>query len=327
MFNNKKDKMKFNGKKIFLTICGIMIIYFLIKVPKLINIEENFDPIEHGAEDIEPGTENFEKDELIVVLVRNNGEILEIELEDYIVGVVGAEMPASFTAEALKAQAIASRTYTLKRLSSNSILTDTTSNQVYKDEGELQKMWGTSYELYYQKIKNAVLETKGQYLAYNEQYIDALFHSTNNGITEDSSYVWGGTIPYLKSVPSPYDKDASTYYNKVTKEIVSINNILGTNITSSSDFLVLSRTANGSIDKIRIAGKIFTGKEVREKLKLKSTDFTIIGDNFRITFETKGYGHAVGMSQYGAQGMGQHGYNYKEILSHYYLGVDLLNYW
>ena len=259
---------------------------------------------------------------IIVTIYRSNGQVIKLDLEEYIIGVVGAEMPASFNTEALKAQALVSRTYALKAIQSGKKLTDTISTQVYKDNNQLKVMWGSSYNTYYNKIKNAVTTTKGMYITYNNQYIDAVFHSTSNGYTEDSSNVWKNSFPYLKSVESPWDKSASSYNRTITISYSKVSKILGFDVTKDTPIEVLSKTKSNRINSIKIGNKTYTGVELRTLLNLRSTDFEIkLEDKIYIT--TKGYGHGVGMSQYGANGMAKNGYNYSQIIKHYYQGISI----
>lgn len=258
-----------------------------------------------------------------VTVYRSNGAILNIELEEYLIGVVGAEMPASFNIEALKSQAIVARTYTLKRISENKILTDTTSTQVYKNNTELMNMWGNDYNKYYDKIKNAVEDTKGIYMTFNGNYIDAVYHSTSNGYTEDAINVWGNNIPYLKSVESPTDKDASSFKREVKFSFDELSNKLKINIDSTAILNIIRNNSN-RVNEISINNTIFKGTDFRSILNLRSNDFEIkiTDEGFNIT--TYGYGHGVGMSQYGANGMAKNGYNYESILKHYYQGINII---
>jgi len=260
-----------------------------------------------------------------VVIYRSNGLIETIELEEYLIGVVAAEMPASFNIEALKAQAIVARTYALKRLEENKTLTDTVSTQVYKDNSQLKDMWGKDYNKYYTKIKKAVTETKDLIITYDNKLIDAVFHSTSNGYTVDAKDVWGNDIPYLKSVISKWDLEASSYLRKITKEIFEIEQKLGIIISDNEDIKITSIDNNNRVIEVNIAGNLYTGIELRNKLSLRSTDFEIEINGNEITFTTKGYGHGVGMSQYGANGMANNGYNYKQIINHYYKNVQIKN--
>lgn len=253
----------------------------------------------------------------------HNGISETIELEDYVLGVVAAEMPASFHIEALKSQAIIARTYALNLISKGNTLTDSSTIQEYIDANIMQSKWGSSYQTYYNKIKNAVSSTKGQTIKYNGRYIDAVYHSTSNGYTEDSINVWNNNIPYLKSVDSSWDKNATSYLREKTMSLEEFNRLLGINISSNDEIEVLSKTEGNRIDKIKLADLTYTGLELRTILNLRSTDFDInINDN-NVILTTRGYGHGVGLSQYGANGMANNGYNYKQILEHYYQGVTV----
>lgn len=262
------------------------------------------------------------KSSIIVTVYRNNGQVIKLDLEEYIIGVVGAEMPASFSNEALKAQALVSRTYALKAIQNGKKLTDTVSTQVYKDNSQLKAMWGSSYNTYYTKVKNAVNATKGMYISYNNQYIDAVFHSTSNGYTENASNVWKNTIPYLTSVESSWDKSASSFIRTITMSYSEVSKILGFEINNDTPIEILSKTKSNRIATIKIGNKKYTGIELRTLLNLRSTDFEI-NSNDKIEITTKGYGHGVGMSQYGANGMAKAGYNYSQIIKHYYQGVSI----
>lgn len=262
--------------------------------------------------------------ETIITLYRKNNEVLNIDLEEYLIGVVGAEMPASFDSEALKAQAVVARTYTLKLLESNRKITDDVSTQVYKNNSELQTMWGKSYEAYYNKIKNAVSATNGLCIKYNGSLIDAVYHSTSNGYTEDSVNVWGNSVPYLKSVTSPWDTSASSYLREISMDFNQISNLLGINFNDSSSIEIVSRDESGRVSNVKFDEKEFTGVELRNLLGLRSADFDVLVSQNNITFTTKGYGHGVGMSQYGANGMAKAGYSYDQILRYYYSGVEIV---
>lgn len=258
-----------------------------------------------------------------VTIYRSNGNVVSMDLEEYLIGVVGAEMPASFQMEALKAQAVVARTYALKLLASGKKLTDTVSTQVYKDNNELKKLWGNSYSTYYQKIKEAVTSTKGVSIYYQGNYINALYHSTSNGKTEDASMVWGNSVPYLKSVDSKWDVQASSYLREIKEDFTNVLNLLGISNDTNIQFEIISRDESGRVEKIKVGDKIFDGVTFRNLLKLRSTDFSIMVINNQVSITTKGYGHGVGLSQYGANGMAQEGYTYKEILKHYYTGVEV----
>lgn len=274
--------------------------------------------------------EDIVKEEVIdnniyVNVRRNNGNIEKYELEEYIIGVVSAEMPASFNKEALKAQSVVARTYALKSIKSNKQLTSDNSTQNFKDNNELKKMWEINYNTYYNKIKSAVLETKGLYLSYNNDYVDAVYHSTSNGNTEDAVYVWGNSVPYLKSVSSEYDNTNKNYNSTITLTYNEISNKLKNSIDSNTKFNIISRTSGNRVKEIEINGTTYSGVEFRKLLNLRSADFSIENNGANVVISTNGYGHGVGMSQYGANGMANNGSSYRDILLHYYTGVSIKN--
>lgn len=258
-----------------------------------------------------------------VTLYRINGNVLKIELEEYLIGVIGAEMPASFNIEALKAQAVVARTYTLRMLNSGKKIIDSSSIQNYKSNSELKALWGSSYNTYYKKIKNAVESTKGMYLTYNDEIIDAVYHSTSNGKTEDAVNVWGRSIPYLKSVDSIYDNLNKTYETVVFMSYDEVSIKLNNVVSSETNFNILKINDSGRVSEIEINGTIYSGVNFRNLLGLRSADFKIIKTDNGVNITTEGYGHGVGMSQYGANGMANNGYNFKNILFHYYNGCNL----
>lgn len=276
--------------------------------------------IEEKEEISEPIIEQTQE---MVTIYRRNGTILELPFEEYIVGVVAAEMPASFPVEALKAQAVVARTYARSRLQKELTLTDTVSTQVYKDNNQLQAMWGNSYNYYYSKVRDAVLATENKAIYYNGKYIDAVYHSTSNGNTEDAKYVWGNSIPYLKSVSSPWDTSATTYLRTEEKNESVLFSTLGLKLTEDTDVEILARNESGRILEVKLGENTYDGVTLRNILGLRSADFDLEVSNGNLIVTTRGYGHGVGMSQYGASGMAKEGYSYIQILKHYYIGVSI----
>lgn len=260
---------------------------------------------------------------IYVSVRRSDGRVVSLELEDYVTGVVGAEMPALFSVEALKAQAVIARTYALKANSMGRTLSDNESTQSYKDNGELASMWGGNFDSYYSKVKNAVNSTKGVYLTYNGSYIDAVYHSTSNGRTEDSSNVWGNYYPYLVSVDSTYDNSNPSFSISKTFSFFDLSSKLGINVDSNTEFNILGYTSGGRVSSISVGGVEFNGVSFRSMLGLRSADFDITKSDDGVIITTRGYGHGVGMSQYGANGMAKAGYSYRDILLHYYSGVSI----
>jgi stage II sporulation protein D len=259
-------------------------------------------------------------------------EIENIALEEYVIGVVASEMPADFETEALKAQALAARTYITKQLMNEralgapkgSVVTDTQNHQVYKNDKELQGIWGTDYNWKLKKITEAVAATQGKILTYDNQPIEALFFSTSNGYTENSEDYWQEPIPYLKSVESIWDEKSPKFYDKEVIPLQEFEKKLGVTIKNSGSVgKITGLTPGKRVATVEVGGKKFSGKAIREKLGLKSSDFTweLKGDS--VVIETKGFGHGVGMSQYGANFMAEDGKAYTDIVSHYYKGAEI----
>ena len=250
----------------------------------------------------------------------STGEIKNIELEDYIVGVVAGEMPASFNEEALKAQAIASRTYAIYKMKNSNgtydLVTDKT-NQVYITEDKMKNLWQENFDYYFEKIKKAVYDTKDLIMTYNGNVILSMYFARSNGKTEDAISVFGSNEEYLKSVDSP--EESLTSEVTISKDEFCNKLNISCNAINISNVL---KSSSGRINSLNINGKTFKGTEIRTLFDLKSTDFEIcIGSE--IKFVTKGYGHGVGMSQYGANKLAQDGKNYEEILKHYYQNINI----
>ncbi|ERJ13133.1 stage II sporulation protein D [Haloplasma contractile] len=258
---------------------------------------------------------------IMVRVKRYNGNIDRVSLEEYVTGVVSSELSAGFNHEAYKAQALAARTYAVKRIREGKVLSDTASHQVYKDQQQLKDWWGDEFEDIYKKIRLAVSETKGEVITYNDDLIDALFFSTSNGRTENPKNVWGGELPYLRSVDSRWDTKSPHYYDAKVLSYSQFRSRLGLSSNSSLYANIVSRTSGGSVDRINISGSTFTGEQVRKRLALKSTDFDIKFANGNAKIRQRGWGHQVGLSQYGSHYMGEEGYNYRQIINHYYPGV------
>ena len=263
-------------------------------------------------------------------------QVREISVFDYLTGVLAAEMPVSFEPEALKAQAVAARSYLQRGLLSPKhdnadICTSADCCQAYLSPEQLRTSWGEKYELYIEKITAAVEATDGQYLSYDGEPALAAFHSSSEGATEDSGAIWNG-LPYLVSVDSP--ETAETVPNFVTTvrsaDIDFRDTILylkpEADMTGPADDWIgeVRLSDSGRVDSIVIGGVEFTGSELRRLFSLRSTDFELSRGDGEFVFTVKGYGHGVGMSQYGATAMAKDGADYKEILEHYYPGTSLV---
>ncbi|WP_083688319.1 MULTISPECIES: stage II sporulation protein D [unclassified Paenibacillus] len=270
------------------------------------------------------------------VYVTKEKRIEKVPMETYIRGVIAGEMPISFEPEALKAQAIAARTYIVRRLASGDVsgmpvkgadVTDTTAHQVYIPMKQLLARWsGKEREANLTKLNEAVQGTRGEIVTYQGSPIQALFFSTSNGYTENSEDYWDASLPYLRSVASPWDKSLSPEYKETTTmPLASFYQKLGlSGSTPARSLRVLDTTDGRRIRELAAGDATFTGREAREKLGLASSQFTwkISGKNIEIT--TYGYGHGVGMSQWGADGMAKKGSTAYQILSHYYTGTAVV---
>ncbi len=259
----------------------------------------------------------------ISVNVLKKDEIEVMSLEEYVFGVVLAEMPAEFDAEALKAQAVVARTYTCKKLEDSKhknadVCTESACCQAYIDTAVYLLSGGTNEDL--KKISSAVDSTAGQVLKYKGELIEATYFSCSGGKTEDAAAVWGADIPYLQAVESPGEEKASHFTDTVRFSVKELSDRLGQKFSGNPGKWIehISYTKGGGVASIVLQGTTYSGTEIRQKLGLRSTAFviTITGDTVTVT--TKGFGHRVGMSQYGAEAMAVQGSDYREILDHYY---------
>ncbi|SFM16223.1 stage II sporulation protein D [Gracilibacillus orientalis] len=266
------------------------------------------------------------------VLRSETSEVEQIPLEEYVTHVVASEMPADFEIEALKAQAMAARTFIVrflmqenkKELTGGADVKDTIEHQVYKNGDELRQIWGSDYHWKIDKITEAVAATQGEIITYSNEPITASFFSTSNGYTENSEDYWEGELPYLRSVESPWDEEISPkFIDQKIFTIADLEEKLDINLSESVKDFQLTRTESKRVETAAIGGTTFSGRDIRDLLQLPSSDFTITKKDDHYVFTTKGNGHGVGMSQYGANGMAQEGKTYKEIIEYYYKGVQV----
>lgn len=269
-------------------------------------------------------------DQSLSIRVLHQGMVQEMKLEDYLMGVLLGEMPTSFPSEALKAQAVVCRTYTLRRMGSGrhgegDICTDSACCQAWKDIG-------TCPEEARQLALSAIKATDGQVLTYDGMLIDATFFSSSGGRTESAVAVWGTDIPYLQAVDSPGEQSPHNE-DWVTFTPDSFRQILETHAPEAEFkgnpaqwFGEVRYSPGGGVDTMTIGGAEFSGSTLRKLLGLRSTRFTVTATTEEIRISTQGFGHRVGMSQYGAQAMAQSGKGYEEILKYYYTGVELVHY-
>lgn len=257
------------------------------------------------------------------------GTIIEVPFEEYITGVLAGEMPINFDLEALKAQAVAARSYVLKKMEQNQgkeyDVVDTVANQVYLDDATLKERWKDGYTEKMNKVKQAVVETKGEYLQYQGEVVEAFFFSTSTGKTENCEEVFTQALPYLRSVDSQWDSEVSPVFSSsVDISLLDFYSKLNLPYQTTVDVQITKTTSTGRVKELTINGQSFTGNQVYSALGLRSTFFTIsqVGNNIHV--DIKGFGHGVGMSQYGALAMAKKGYTYDQILKHYYQGVEIV---
>lgn len=282
---------------------------------------------------------DYKQYDTIKLLHADTGEIEELPLDTYLLGVVSAEMPANFEQEALNAQALVARTYTIYSIVHNQdkhgeadICDDSNCCQAWISKEDRMARWEEAErESNWRKIEVAVNTTAGRIITYNGEVIDAFFHSNSGGTTEAPVNVWGGTnYPYLQSVETAGEDAYSQYSSEVvlTKEELQ-NKILAKHSDFTIDYnqsdciQILEYTESGRVKTIKIGNLNLSGVEVRSTLGLKSANFEITIDGDNIKFAVKGYGHGVGMSQTGADSMAKSGSNYEEIVKHFYTGVEI----
>lgn len=276
-----------------------------------------------------PETYAAEKVNQTVAVLFSDGSIEQMDMDAYLTGVVLAEMPADFETEALKAQAVAARTYTEKttrtggKHGNGSICTDSGCCQAYISEESYLNQSGSEENL--QKVLRAVLDTSGYVLTYEGELIEATYFACSGGSTEDAAAVWGTEYPYLLALPSPGEENAAHYSDTFCFTSEQFQNQTGCTLTGDPTgwFTVEAYTPGGGIESINICGERYSGTQLRRLLGLPSTAMTITAAGDTITIVTKGYGHRVGMSQYGADAMAATGKTYPEILAYYYPGTQL----
>lgn len=264
-----------------------------------------------------------------------DGEIRELPLEDYVVGVLAGEMPASFAPEALKAQAVAARTYALYCAASSKhegadVCGKPGCCQAWRDEEDLRRGWGADYEQNLARLRAAAEETAGEYLCYEGEPVFAAFHASSAGATEASGAIWNPR-PYLVSVPSPESADTVPHY--VSRLLCAPLDFRDTLLAAHPEADLsggpetwlgpVERDASGRVASVTLGGVPIRGTELRTLFSLRSTAFTLAYDAEGFCFTVTGSGHGVGMSQYGAEVMAQSGADYREILAHYYPGTAL----
>ncbi|HBF37412.1 MAG TPA: stage II sporulation protein D [Firmicutes bacterium] len=281
-----------------------------------------------------PPRQNYLSNIPITLLSTSEGRIYHTDLESYLIGVVAAEMPANFEIDALRAQAIAARTIAVQRLKrfggrgsqqypGVDFSDDPNENQAWQSVAELKTKWGEAgFPPCYAKIKKAVTDTSGIIMTYHKKPIDALFHSTCGVGTADASEIWHHQVPYLKSVDCGFDYQSPHYINQINLSWPEIARGLHISLDRLKIIRIRQRSKRGRVLWISVNQYLYSGEDFRKALTLNSTCFSCNISKNGVAFKTIGYGHGVGMCQYGANGMAKQGYTYLQILLHYYQGIQ-----
>lgn len=300
------------------------------------NIQENNEQISNNNSN-EVSEYNYNKYGTIKLLHKKTNEIEEVRIDDYLCNVVSAEMPADYELEALKAQAIVARTYTIykvqnKKHENADICDDSTCCQAWvSKENRLERWEETKREENWNKIQQCVNETKGKIITYNNQPINAFFHANSGGTTELPVNVWGGSgLPYLQVVQTAGEEGYTQYSSEVDLTQEELINKLKTkyediqiDFNNDEDVKIIEHTDSNRVKTVKFGNHELSGVETRTLLGLKSTNFEIKKENNQIKFLVKGYGHGVGMSQTGANTMAKQGNNCEEIIKHFYVGIEI----
>ncbi len=361
-----KEGMNFNMKKVLIYFVSFIFICFILpsictKTLKLDNSDtidkQNIEPTESNAKTDEEqnqtdlngqdknqtaSTYDYKQYNTIKLLHTASGEIEELPLDEYLYGVVSAEMPASYEIEALKAQATVARTYLMYQIQNSkekhenaNICDSYACCQAWISKEERFSKWEEAErESNWQKITQAVNETAGKIITYENQPINAFFHSNSGGVTESSVNIWGGIeYPYLKSVETSgedgylqYSSEVSFSREELINKIKETHSDIQIDWNSENAIQIQEYTNSGRVRTIKFGNISIAGTEARTILGLKSTNFTINYQDDKIIFSVKGYGHGVGMSQTGADSLAKQGSGYEEIIKHFYTGVEITSY-
>ena len=320
-----------------ITVCFVLPAIFT-KTNKQVSTDTQGENISIDVQNIEEQKDSNNSDKEIKLLHSKTGEVENVNIEEYLCNVVSAEMPASFETEALKAQAIVARTYTMFKLNNkkhdNADICDNSAccQAWISKEDRLAKWEESKRDEYWQKICSVVQQTKGQVIMYNNEPINAFFHSNSGGTTEIPVNVWGGTnYPYLQVVETSGEEAYTQYASEVTIANTDIINKLkekyqdiSIDFSNVEDLKIVEHTESGRVKTVKFGNHKLSGVEVRSIFGLKSTNFEILKiDNDHIQFKVKGYGHGVGMSQTGADSLAKQGKTAEEIVHHFYSNVNV----
>ena len=334
-------------KKVLIYFCGFLILFFIVPVictvtkPKEKSQVVEEVSVKQETQETEIQDYDYQKYKTIKLLHSETMQIEELNIDEYLYGVVSSEMPANFELEALKAQAVVARTYTIYQIIYNSskhenadICDNYSCCQAWISKEERFSKWiSEEAESNWNKIVQAVNETKGKIVTYNKQPINAFFHANSGGITESSLNIWSGIdYPYLKSVETSGEEGYTQYASEVILNMQELLEKIQTqyedceiDFDKQDSIKILEYTSSGRVKTIKFGNKEIAGTEARTLLGLKSTKFAVTIDGENIIFSVTGYGHGVGMSQTGADSLAKQGYKYEEIIKHFYTKVEIID--
>lgn len=284
-----------------------------------------------GAEAEPPPTAAAVED-TFKIFDKESNTVIEMTAEEYIFGVTAAEMPALYNEEALKAQAVAAYTFALYRREENAdkdydITTDHTADQSFITEEKARERWGDKADEYVEKLKKVINEVKGLAITYDGKPILAVYHAISSGRTENCRDIWGNDPPYLKAVDSSFDRLCPNYISKLTVSKEEFCEKLSGKVEFSGNpneyISIKEQTESGTVRTVAVCGKEISGAEIRSVFSLRSSNFEVSYNDGAFTFTVYGYGHGVGLSQFGADYMAKQGSDFKEILTHYYSGCKV----
>lgn len=329
-----KDRDIMKNYLILILLCGASIIF----IPLIMINRSDISPVA-STTTAQPTQESISAeatDDTISVFRTVSNKAEEVSVFEYVCGSVAAEMPLAYNEEAIKAQAVACYTNALRQKQTSNgekgdISDDTATHQGYIDEAQRKEKWGDDFEKYEKKLQSAVKAVENEALYYNGQLCVAAFCAISNGNTENAESLWGTKVPYLVSVKSEGDSLSPTYASTVSFSEYEFNKIIkslqlsaDSTVSLEDTIKITGKSKAGTVLTVELYGKSFTGEQIRKAFSLRSPTFTVKATKKAVTFSVSGYGHGIGMSQYGANYYAEKGWDYKKILEHYYTGVEIV---
>lgn len=312
----KNRAITFNGNKIYLVVDDIIVGSLTLKdIPQYEEIIKDYVP---SYQKLKKGKK---QDTAMIVLEKEDKSLQTMPLRDYLLGVLSSTILPTFPMESLKAQAIICRTYALKKMMEEHKIKGKNAFQIYHSMGYYKLLWGKDYSDYVERLTQAIDETKGQFLCYQDKLIEPVYHTVSNGRTEASDET--EKHPFLSSVASIWDLDCPIFMKTYEKTLEEVASRLNVSKDEVKEITILELTNTNRVKKVQVGSKTFTGKELMFLLGLPSTDISFVLNDEKIKFITRGIGDGVGLSQYGASGMAKSGFHYIQILFHYFPNTSI----